>query len=85
MKNVICSSVITSRGRTYNILDDLIALNATEEGKIFVEGAQVVQRDIMATNGVVHVIDEVIIPQEGESAICVSDRDASPSDFLCTA
>ena len=69
MKNVICASAIIGRGRTYNILDELIALNNTEDGKIFVEGAQVIQQDIMGTNGVLHVIDEVIVPQEGMMAL----------------
>ena len=35
----------------------------TEEGKVFVDGAQVVQTDIITGNGVIHVIDSVILPQ----------------------
>jgi uncharacterized surface protein with fasciclin (FAS1) repeats len=31
-------------------------------GGVTVDGAKVVQTDIMATNGVIHVIDTVILP-----------------------
>ena len=37
----------------------------TEDGKVMVDGANIVQTDIEATNGVIHVIDEVILPSEG--------------------
>ena len=31
-------------------------------GKVFVGGAQVVTPDVMASNGVIHVINKVLIP-----------------------
>lgn len=34
-----------------------------KDGKVFVDGAQVVSTDIAATNGVIHVIDSVILPK----------------------
>jgi uncharacterized surface protein with fasciclin (FAS1) repeats len=33
------------------------------DGKVFVDGAQVVTTDIVTTNGVIHVIDSVILPK----------------------
>jgi uncharacterized surface protein with fasciclin (FAS1) repeats len=33
-----------------------------EDGKVYVDAAQVVTTDIAATNGVIHVIDQVILP-----------------------
>ena len=33
------------------------------DGKVFVDGAQVVTTDIVASNGVIHVIDAVIMPK----------------------
>lgn len=33
------------------------------DGKVFVDGAQVVTTDIVTTNGVIHVIDAVIMPR----------------------
>lgn len=34
-----------------------------EDGKVFVDGAQVIKTDINCKNGVVHVIDSVILPE----------------------
>jgi uncharacterized surface protein with fasciclin (FAS1) repeats len=34
-----------------------------KDGKVYVEGAQVVTTDIKASNGVIHVIDAVILPK----------------------
>lgn len=35
-----------------------------ESGKVFVDGAQVVTTDIACSNGVIHVIDKVILPKD---------------------
>ncbi len=40
----------------------------TMDGKVMVDGATVVQADIMASNGVIHVIDEVILPPSARGA-----------------
>jgi len=48
------SSAPTVNGRA-------VRINA-QNGKVMVDNAQVVQTDIMATNGVIHVIDSVMIP-----------------------
>lgn len=34
-----------------------------KDGKVHVDGATVIAADVMATNGVIHVIDTVILPQ----------------------
>jgi uncharacterized surface protein with fasciclin (FAS1) repeats len=36
---------------------------SAQDGKVTVDNARVVQTDTMATNGVIHVIDSVILPQ----------------------
>jgi uncharacterized surface protein with fasciclin (FAS1) repeats len=36
---------------------------AVKEGKVFIDGAEVVSTDIKASNGIIHVIDTVILPQ----------------------
>ncbi len=36
---------------------------AVRGGKVFIDGAQVVMTDVMAANGVIHVIDRVILPE----------------------
>ncbi len=44
----------TANGRALKI--------ATADGKVMVDNATVVQADIMASNGVIHVIDTVVLP-----------------------
>jgi len=39
-----------------------LSINA-QDGKVTVNKAQAVQTDIMASNGVIYVIDSVILPQ----------------------
>ena len=39
-----------------------IALETTAEGKVMAGGANIVTADIIASNGVVHIIDKVIMP-----------------------
>ncbi|MBK1881241.1 fasciclin domain-containing protein [Luteolibacter pohnpeiensis] len=35
---------------------------ATDDGSITLQGAKVIRTDIMATNGVIHVVDKVLVP-----------------------
>jgi uncharacterized surface protein with fasciclin (FAS1) repeats len=49
------------------ILETLSGIYVTitvEEGNVFINGAQVILADVPATNGVIHVIEEVILPPE---------------------
>lgn len=49
------SSATTVQGQDVSI--------EVKDGKVFVDGAQVVSTDIQASNGVIHVIDSVILPK----------------------
>jgi uncharacterized surface protein with fasciclin (FAS1) repeats len=40
-----------------------VKVNRTEDGKVTVDGAKVIAADIIAGNGVIHVIDAVILPR----------------------
>jgi transforming growth factor-beta-induced protein len=62
LPNVICSGVIEGRAKTNNLLDRYVVLDRDEEGNVLVEGVQLIVRDIMGTNGVIHVIEDVLIP-----------------------
>lgn len=48
------SSAATVNGESVSI--------STSYGKVKIDGATVVQADVMASNGVIHVIDQVILP-----------------------
>lgn len=66
LPNVICSAAVQGMARTVNLLEKFLLLEKTEEDKIFVEEAQVVVKDIVGTNGVLHIIDSPLMPQEGK-------------------
>ena len=50
-----------------------IDVTLTEEGGVMVDGANVVQTDIVASNGVIHVIDAVILPETRTIAEIVTE------------
>lgn len=48
------SSAETLQGQSVDI--------AVRDGKVYIDDAQVIKADVMASNGVIHVIDSVILP-----------------------
>ena len=38
-----------------------------KNGKVMIDNANVVKTDVMASNGVIHVIDQVILPPAGKN------------------
>ena len=68
LPNVICSSVVEGKVRTVNLLDRYVNLTRSTDDKVFVEeNAQLIIKDLMGTNGVLHIIDKVIIPDACKS------------------
>jgi len=64
LPNVICTGVISGKAKTSNINDKYIILERNPEDEILVNDvAMVVNRDVMASNGVIHIIDDVLIPE----------------------
>jgi uncharacterized surface protein with fasciclin (FAS1) repeats len=49
------SSAATVNGQSVEI--------SVKDGKVMIDGATVISTDIEATNGVIHVIDRVILPR----------------------
>ncbi len=41
-----------------------ITVNVTEDGRVFVDDAEIIVADVEASNGVIHVIDAVLVPPE---------------------
>ncbi len=56
------SGKVVRAGRADSLLGPTILFSA-EKGKVLADGARIVQTDIGASNGVIHVIDAVILPQ----------------------
>lgn len=67
LPNVICSTVIQGRARSTTLLGSSLLLERDLEGKLYANGKQVITRDVMASNGVLHVIDGVLIPENARS------------------
>ena len=54
--------MIQGRARTNNLLGDLVLLERDDKDDLTVEGIELVMSDIMATNGVIHVVSDIIVP-----------------------
>jgi uncharacterized surface protein with fasciclin (FAS1) repeats len=76
LKTILLSHVVSAKvpasavetGKVKTLSGEKINVKV-KEGKVMVGGAKVVQTDVMASNGIIHVIDSVIIPGEsGEMA-----------------
>nr|CAI5842344.1 unnamed protein product [Callosobruchus analis] len=66
--HTICSKAIIGNATTHNVQGDLLNLERSDDDEVLFEGkAKIVEADIIATNGVIHLIDEVIIPDSGLS------------------
>jgi uncharacterized surface protein with fasciclin (FAS1) repeats len=57
----LTASDVTSSDGTATLQGEEVTFKV-ENGKVFVDNAEVVQADISASNGVIHVIDHVILP-----------------------
>jgi transforming growth factor-beta-induced protein len=67
LPNVVCSGIIESKAKTNNMLGKYIVMNRNEDGEVMVEGKKIIIRDIMGTNGVIHVIEDVIVPESARN------------------
>ena len=59
---VMAGDIIKANGATPTTVNGLPLEVVVRDGKVYVNGAQVVTADIVASNGVIHVIDTVLLP-----------------------
>ena len=52
------------------------------DGKVMIDGAQIVKTDIECGNGVIHVIDSVIMPKK--QSLTMAFVESNPAAFLKT-
>jgi len=69
LPNVICSGIIEVKAKTNNMMNRFITMDRDEEGEVLVEGIQLKIKDIIGTNGVIHVIEEVLVPEAARTAV----------------
>jgi len=69
LNNVVCSGVVENKVKISNILGRDMLMDLDDDGNINVEGIKLVMKDKMATNGVIHVIDDIIIQESVMSVI----------------
>jgi len=60
---VMAADLVKSNGATPNTVNSLPLDIVVREGKVYVNGVNVVTADVQASNGVIHVIDAVLLPQ----------------------
>lgn len=66
MSHTVCSTAIIGNATTHNVGGVVLNMERTMDDELIFEGkAKIIQTDLIGTNGVVHLIDTVIIPESG--------------------
>ncbi|KAK9869588.1 hypothetical protein WA026_003339 [Henosepilachna vigintioctopunctata] len=69
--HTVCSVAIIGNSTTHNVDGENLNLERTSDDQLTFENkAKIIETDIMGTNGVIHLIDTIIIP---ETALFISD------------
>lgn len=61
--NVMAAQVLTMNGKEAKTVNGQAVKISVSGGTVMVDGAKVVTTDVKASNGVIHVIDSVILPR----------------------
>jgi len=64
---MVCSGAVRGRVQVSNDLGEPLSLHRDENDQVYVAGQKLLMRDVVGTNGVIHVIDDVIIPQSART------------------
>ena len=65
---VLAGAIVRANGATPSTVNGRPLDVVVRDGKVYVNGAQVTTADIRASNGVIHVIDGVLLPPTGPAA-----------------
>lgn len=60
--SVDSSKIAGKKGPVTSVANDAIELDGSEDGRLMADGATIIQADVRATNGILHVIDKVMMP-----------------------
>ncbi|GIY24039.1 transforming growth factor-beta-induced protein ig-h3 [Caerostris extrusa] len=75
VKGTLCTAAVVSQVRVKNILDNLLQLTKDEAEKLRVNGALVDSENLVGTNGVIHIIDKVLIPPQARNLLKALEED----------
>ncbi|XP_003747224.1 transforming growth factor-beta-induced protein ig-h3 [Galendromus occidentalis] len=67
--HTICTSAVPQQARVRNVLRSPIMLQKTPDGRVTAEGVEIEDKDMVATNGVVHAIKNVMLSQTSKSLL----------------
>lgn len=71
---------VASLSEAETVLGEKVSVKV-EDGKVFINDAEVVITDVEASNGVIHVIDSVILPPADEEAMDIVDTAIADGRF----
>lgn len=74
------SKIKGARGPVPSVAQDQILLDGSEEGALKADGATIVQADVRATNGIVHVVDKVLVAGAGETQAAAESAPGATSE-----
>lgn len=58
------SQIEKLNGQEIQMLNGKPAKIEVKNGKVYIDNAQIIQKDIVASNGIIHIIDAVILPEK---------------------
>jgi len=61
--NVMAAQVVTMNGKEAKTVNGQSVKISVNGGNVMIDGSKVVKTDIQASNGVIHVVDSVILPK----------------------
>lgn len=67
--HTICTSAVPQQARVRNVLRVPIMLQKSPDGRVTAEGVEIEEKDIIATNGVVHALKNVMLSQTSKSLL----------------
>ena len=63
----LCSAAVLGRARLPTLEGQRLNLTCGADDRLHVNGNAVSQADIMATNGVIHVLNDILVPDSGKT------------------
>jgi uncharacterized surface protein with fasciclin (FAS1) repeats len=61
-----------AKGPVPSVAQDNVLLDGSEPGVLKADGATIVQADVRASNGILHVVDKVLMPGSGDATAAAS-------------